>query len=159
MIEGIFFMSTPKHIVAVSAYVTNSKNEVLLVKTHWRSDTWELPGGQVEEGEPPSKAVQREFFEETGIIIDPVGVTGVYYNTTKGIVSIVFSAKYVSGEVKIQPEEIKEACFVELNEENIDMYITRPHMRSRTLDAMRKKSLAPYESWEVGTFTLLERLE
>jgi 8-oxo-dGTP diphosphatase len=40
----------PKHIVAVSAYVVNDKDEVLLVKTHWREDTWESPGGQVEEG-------------------------------------------------------------------------------------------------------------
>jgi hypothetical protein len=29
----------PKHIIAVSAYVTNEKGEALLVKTHWRSDT------------------------------------------------------------------------------------------------------------------------
>ncbi|MEK3886301.1 NUDIX hydrolase [Bacillus sp. FSL K6-3431] len=152
-------MSTPKHIVAVSAYVTNRKNEVLLVKTHWRSDTWELPGGQVEEGESLDEAVRREFLEETGIIIKPIGVTGVYSNTTKGIVSIVFYAEYVSGEIKIQPEEIKEACFVELNESNIDTYLVRPHMKSRTLDAMRKQSLSPYEAWEVDPFNLLERLE
>lgn len=29
----------PKHIIAVSALVKNDKDEVLLVKTHWRSDT------------------------------------------------------------------------------------------------------------------------
>jgi 8-oxo-dGTP diphosphatase len=50
----------PKHIVAVSAYVVNDKDEVLLVKTHWREDTWESPGGQVEEGEPLDQAVCRE---------------------------------------------------------------------------------------------------
>jgi 8-oxo-dGTP diphosphatase len=32
-------MNPPKHIVAVSAYVTNEKGETLLVKTHNRSDT------------------------------------------------------------------------------------------------------------------------
>ncbi len=37
--------------VSVYAYVTNHQGQVLLVKTHYRSDTWELPGGQVEEGE------------------------------------------------------------------------------------------------------------
>lgn len=41
---------TPKHIVAVAGYLTNEKDEVLLAKVHWRADTWELPGGQVEEG-------------------------------------------------------------------------------------------------------------
>lgn len=71
----------PKHIVAVSAYVRNDEGEVLLVKTHGRSDTWELPGGQVEQGEPPHEAVSRELFEETGINAKPIGITGVYYNT------------------------------------------------------------------------------
>lgn len=151
--------SVPKHIIAVSAYVTNDKNEVLLVKTHWRSDTWELPGGQVEEGESLSKAIRREFLEETGIAIDPVGVTGIYYNMTKGILSVVFYGKYISGDLKIQPEEIKEACFVEINESNIDQYIVRPHMKSRTLDAIKKQSLIPYETWEINPYNLLERLE
>ncbi|MBJ3792916.1 DNA mismatch repair protein MutT, partial [Bacillus sp. OA1] len=35
---------TPKHIVAVAGYLIKEKNEVLLVKVHWRADTWELPG-------------------------------------------------------------------------------------------------------------------
>ena len=43
--------NTPKHIVAVSAVVVNDKDEMLLVKNHDRSDTWEPPGGQVEQGE------------------------------------------------------------------------------------------------------------
>jgi 8-oxo-dGTP diphosphatase len=42
----------PKHIIAVSAFIENEKNEVLLVKVQWRKDTWEMPGGQVELGEP-----------------------------------------------------------------------------------------------------------
>lgn len=153
-----FTMYTPKHIVAVSAYVTNEKNEVLLVKTHWRSDTWELPGGQVDEGESPSEAVKRELYEETSIVIEPIGVTGVYYNTTQGIVSIVFCANYVTGEINIQPEEIKDARFISLNESNIDNYLVRPHMKSRALDAM-KKDRVPYETWEVAPFHLLERID
>ncbi len=32
-------MNEPKHIIAVAAYVANENGEVLLVKTHWRSDT------------------------------------------------------------------------------------------------------------------------
>src|SRR5690625_1382625 len=101
----------PKHIVAVSAYITNEKDETLLVKTHWRSDTWESPGGQVEEGESLEKAVCREVLEETGVVIKPIGITGIYNNISSGILSVVFKAIYVCGDLKIQPEEIKEAKF------------------------------------------------
>ncbi|WP_100012112.1 NUDIX hydrolase [Lentibacillus sediminis] len=149
----------PKHIIAVSAYVTNENGEALMVKTHQRSDTWESPGGQVEEGEPLDKAVCREVFEETGIVIKPVGITGVYYNTSINLLSVVFKAEYKGGELKIQPEEIKEAKFVSLNEDNIGAYITRPHMQSRTIDAMNAKNCIPYESWEVRPYQLLGRLD
>ncbi len=150
--------TTPKHIIAVSAYVTNEDGEALLVKTHWRSDTWEAPGGQVEEGEPLDKAVCREILEETGIVISPIGITGVYYNATQHLLSVVFKAKYVSGEIKIQPEEIKEAKFIKLTEENIDNYITRPHMKSRTIDCIKAKNFIPYETWEVNPYNLVGRL-
>ena len=127
----------PKHIIAVSAYVTNDIWEALLVKTNWRSDTWECPGGQVEEGEPLDEAVRREILEETGIVVRPIGITGVYYNVTKNLLSVVFKASYVSGNLEIQLEEIKEAKFVKLTLSNIDNYITRPNMKSRTIDAMK----------------------
>ncbi|OPA75212.1 DNA mismatch repair protein MutT [Paenibacillus selenitireducens] len=149
----------PKHIVAVSALVRNGQGEVLLVKTHGRSDTWELPGGQVEEGEPPHLAVCRELKEETGIEAKANGVTGVYYNATMGILSMVFTCEYLGGEVIIQPEEIKEAQFVQLDESNIDEYISRPHMKSRTLDALHNKGVIPYEAWEMKPFELLSRLD
>lgn len=149
----------PKHIIAVSAYVLNENGEVLLVKTHWRSDTWEFPGGQVEEGEALDIAVYREILEETGIVIQPIGITGVYYNATINLLSVVFKANYVSGELIIQHEEIQEAKFIKLNESNIEKYITRPHMKSRTLDAMKAVNFIPYETWEVSPYKLLGRLD
>ncbi|WP_409344958.1 NUDIX hydrolase [Paenibacillus sp. MBLB4367] len=149
----------PKHFIAVSALVKNEKDEVLLLRTHWRSDTWEMPGGNVETGEPLDEAVRREFLEETGILIRPLGITGVYYNATRHVLSVVFNAEYISGDIKIQPEEILEARYIQLNESNIDQYITRPQQKSRTLDAMKAKCFVPYETWEVSPqYNLLSRL-
>lgn len=149
---------TPKHIVAVAGYLTNEKNEMLLTKVHWRADTWEMPGGQVEEGEALDQAVCREIKEETGLSVKPIGITGVYYNASMHILAVVFKVTYVSGDIKIQPEEIQEAKFIALNEENIDEYITRPHMKSRTVDAMRAAHFIPYETWEVQPYNLIGRL-
>lgn len=118
-----------------------------------------MPGGNVEVGEPLDEAVIREFLEETGVLIRPIGITGVYYNATKHVLSVVFKAAYVSGEIKIQPEEIKEAQYIKLNASNIDHYITRPQQKSRTLDAMKSTYFIPYETWEVDpTYNLLSRL-
>ncbi|WP_404407931.1 NUDIX hydrolase [Jeotgalibacillus malaysiensis] len=150
--------SPPKHIIAVSANVVNDQGQTLLVKTHLRPDTWETPGGQVEPGEPLDQALSREVLEETGLVISPAGITGVYYNVTKHLLAVVFKAKYISGDIKIQPEEIKEAKFVELTEENIGQYITRPNMQSRTLDCMKAENVVPYETWEVTPYNLLGRL-
>ncbi|MYL32576.1 NUDIX domain-containing protein [Pontibacillus yanchengensis] len=148
----------PKHIIAVSAYITDDNGEVLLVRTHDRADTWESPGGQVEEGEPLDQAVCREVYEETNIEIDLIGITGIYYSVSKNLLSVVFKATYKSGDIDIQVDEIQDAAFIPLNESNIDDYITRPHMKSRTLDAMNAKHTIPYETWDARTQQLLGRI-
>lgn len=110
-------------------------------------------------GEALDKAICREFLEETGIVIRPIGITGIYYNATKHVLTVVFKAEYISGELKIQPEEIKEAKYIKINEYNIDQFITRPQQRSRTLDAMNAKVFIPYETWEVNpSYNLIGRL-
>lgn len=113
----------------------------------------------MEEGEPLDEAVRREILEETGIVVRPIGITGVYYNVTKNLLSVVFKASYVSGNLEIQLEEIKEAKFVKLTLSNIDNYITRPNMKSRIIDAMKAEHMTPYETWEVSPYNLLGRLD
>lgn len=151
--------SVPQHSIAVSACVKNNLGEVLIVKTHYRPDTWELPGGYVEEGEPLDQAVCRELLEETNLVIKPIGVTGIYYNTTSRLLSVVFHATLVTGELKTQLDEIAQAQFVCLDESNINEYIVRPHMRSRALDAILRQSFVPYESWKADPMVLIARLD
>ncbi|GIP36492.1 nucleoside-triphosphatase [Paenibacillus sp. J2TS4] len=151
----------PKHMIAVSAVVKNENGHVLMVRTHLRSDTWEIPGGFVEAGEPLDIAVCREFLEETGIFIRPLGVSGVYYNERIHVLSVVFNAEYVSGEIRIQPEEILEARYLEMDETNIDEYIKRPQLKSRILDALHAVNSVPYETWDLNApnYKLLSRLD
>lgn len=152
--------TVPKQCISVTALVTNENGEVLLLRTHWRSDTWEMPGGNVELGEPLDKAICREFLEETGIVIKPIGITGVYMNTTKQVLTICFRAQYISGEIKVQEDEILEARYIKIDQSNISDYITRPQQRSRLLDAMNAKIVVPFEAWEASpNYTLLHRLE
>jgi len=92
------------HIVAAGGLVTNSQGQVLLIKSP-RCGDWEFPGGQVEEGETIPHALEREVFEETGVIVQVKSLVGIYSNTrTPSIVNMDFICEYVSGEPKISEE-------------------------------------------------------
>lgn len=71
-------MSPPKHILSAAAIVVNDKKELLLIKGPRRD--WEMPGGQVEEGESLSQAVVRETKEESGIDIEIIKFCGIFQN-------------------------------------------------------------------------------
>ncbi|HEX8848852.1 MAG TPA: NUDIX hydrolase [Gemmatimonadaceae bacterium] len=73
-------MSDPRHVVAVVALVSDARDRVLLVDGGRHG--WELPGGQVEEGESVLDAVAREVREETGIEVAADRLAAVYSNTT-----------------------------------------------------------------------------
>ena len=66
----------PKHIVYAAAIVLNDQNEIFLIKVPRRG--WEMPGGQVEEGESLSDAAIRETKEESSIDIEIVKYCGIY---------------------------------------------------------------------------------
>lgn len=73
-------MSEPRHVVAVVALVANEEGEILLVDGGRHG--WELPGGQVEEGESILDALAREVREETGVSVAVERLAAVYSNRT-----------------------------------------------------------------------------
>jgi 8-oxo-dGTP diphosphatase len=148
----------PKHIVSVSGFITNEKGEVLLIRTHERKDTWEMPGGQVENQETLEEAVRREIKEETGLNVKLYGITGIYHNTTMNIVNIVFRGKAEDEEFSFQKDEVLEGKFVLLTKDNIEEFITYPQLKNRVLDAMNPNYF-PYESFRLKPYELLGRYE
>ena len=72
--------SYPRHIVAVSGLFRSDAGQILLVKTPRRG--WELPGGQVEQGEDLIQALIREAREESGCEVQVERLVGVYTNPT-----------------------------------------------------------------------------
>lgn len=73
---------------------------------HKKRDTWENPGGHIDEGETPLEAAKRELYEETGAIhfdIEPLcdyyidgEVDGRYF---KGNVQVYFAIVHTLGEL------------------------------------------------------------
>jgi len=58
---------TPKICLTASALLIH-QNKVLLIK-HKKLNIWLGPGGHIDEGELPHQAAEREFLEETGLIV------------------------------------------------------------------------------------------
>ncbi|MDX1771563.1 MAG: NUDIX hydrolase [Planococcaceae bacterium] len=102
-------MTVPKHIVSAATIVINDKNEILLIKGPRRG--WEMPGGQVEEGESLQDAAIRETKEESGIDIEVTKFCGVFQNVSGSICNTLFLATPIGGELTTSPESLEVGFF------------------------------------------------
>ena len=86
----------PRHSVSVTGVVVREDGRVLAIK---RADDgrWVPPGGVLELGETPQDGVAREVFEETGIQVQAVRLTGVYKNMKLGVVTLAFLCDITGG--------------------------------------------------------------
>lgn len=105
-------MHPPKHIVSAAAIVINDDREILLIRGPRRG--WEMPGGQVEEGESLAEAI-RETKEESGVDIEIVRFCGVFQNVKRSICNTLFIGKPIGGQ-PIATEESLETGFFPIQE-------------------------------------------
>jgi 8-oxo-dGTP diphosphatase len=78
-----------RHSVSVAAVVTNDDGRVLVVQRRDNGE-WQIPGGVLELDESIHAGLQREVEEETGLIVEPERLTGIYKNLRLGVVALVF---------------------------------------------------------------------
>ncbi|WP_327259285.1 NUDIX hydrolase [Streptomyces sp. NBC_01240] len=132
--------STPLHSVSVAGVVVREDGRLLAIR---RADngTWELPGGVLELDETPEAGVVREVLEETGIHVEVDDLTGVYKNTTRGIVALVFRCKPSGGTERTSAESVAVEWLTQeqISERMSEVYAIRlldaldgagPHVRS-----------------------------
>src|SRR5215469_8115836 len=96
-------MDTPKHSVSVAAVITDDQGRALLIQRR-DNQRWEPPGGVLELGETIEDGLRREVREETGLDIEPIALTGVYKNMTRGIIALVFRCKATGGVLTTSDE-------------------------------------------------------
>jgi 8-oxo-dGTP diphosphatase len=101
---------SPKHSVSVAAAVVNEAEQLLTVRRR-DNGRWEPPGGVLELGETIHDGLVREVLEETGLLIEPDHLTGVYKNMRRGIVALVFRCHVVSGQ-SAPTAEASEVCWL-----------------------------------------------
>lgn len=68
---------------------------------------WAQPGGFMEVDETVHEGAVRETFEETGLIVEPGHILGLYTRPEAAIVVIAFEARIVGGEPRQTPEALE----------------------------------------------------
>lgn len=74
-------------------------------------DEWELPGGKLEPGESPERAVVREVAEELALTVNAVEIvdTWVYeINPARHVFIVSYGAAYAGDEVPVMSHEHKQ---------------------------------------------------
>lgn len=119
-------MNPPKHIISAATIVVNDDKELLLIKGPRRG--WEMPGGQVEEGESLREAAIRETREESGIDIEVTKFCGIFQNVKGGVCNTLFLGKPIGGNPTTSAESLEVGFFP--IEEALDM-VTWKNFRQR----------------------------
>ena len=121
-----------RHSVSVAAAIVDDVGRVLVTR---RRDNghWEPPGGVLELNESIIDGVKREVLEETGLVVEPIRLTGVYKNMPRGIIALMFTARVVGGQTQVSDETSEVAWWApETIAERMD-----PAFAVRILDALR----------------------
>ncbi len=92
-----------QHSVSVAAAIVDEHDRVLVMQ---RRDNghWEAPGGVLEVDESIIDGLKREVFEETGVEIEPLRLTGIYKNMSRGIIALFFIARIAAGRPMVTSE-------------------------------------------------------
>ncbi|MGD0244259.1 MAG: NUDIX hydrolase [Streptosporangiaceae bacterium] len=117
--EAAWYAQLPTMFGAAGALFTDHDGRVLLVKPNYR-EHWSLPGGIMEQDEPPHEACRREILEELGldIVADRllvVGWAGLEGRRPRPVMHFVFDGGTLASDVSIrlQAEELDDYRFVE----------------------------------------------
>lgn len=72
---------------------------------------WAPPGGFLEIDETAHEGAARETLEETGLVVEPTEVVGLYSRPPAAVVMVAFEARIVGGEARPSPEALEVVAF------------------------------------------------
>ena len=121
-----------RYSVSVAGVIVDDEGRALIIQ---RRDNghWEPPGGILEHGETVEDGLRREVYEETGLKIEPVSLTGIYQNMPRHIVALVFRCRRVDGQLSTNAEA---RAFDWVTIEDLDTRMNSAYA-TRVADALR----------------------
>jgi ADP-ribose pyrophosphatase YjhB (NUDIX family) len=72
---------------------------------------WAQPGGFLEADETAIQGAVRETLEETGLLVEPTSIVGLYSRPQAAVVVVAYQARIVSGEMHPTPESLEVRTF------------------------------------------------
>jgi ADP-ribose pyrophosphatase YjhB (NUDIX family) len=108
---GFIAYVNPRLVVTVIP-VTDAGEAVLLRRgIEPGYGTWAQPGGFLEVDETVAEAAIRETLEETGLLVQPGELIGLYSRLEAAVVTLVFEARIVGGVAQVTPEALEVRAF------------------------------------------------
>jgi 8-oxo-dGTP pyrophosphatase MutT (NUDIX family) len=108
-------------VPSVTGIIYDDRRRVLLVH-HADRGLWVAPGGSIEPNESPADATVREVWEETGLVIEPIRIIGVFggpdfevvYSNGDRVTYIqtVFECHIRGGEARPDGVETRQLAYV-----------------------------------------------
>jgi ADP-ribose pyrophosphatase YjhB (NUDIX family) len=99
--------------LVVTAVPVTDRGELVLLRRGIEPGygSWAQPGGFLEVDETVNQAAIRETFEETGLLIEPGEIIGLYTRLEAAVVTIAFEARVVGGAAIVTPEALEVRPF------------------------------------------------
>ncbi len=91
-------MLQDQFLVGVTGIIFNDKQEILLFKHSYRTHAWSLPGGYMKSGEHPSEGIEREIFEESGLVVSADEQLKTRTDRDSARLDLCYIGKYIGGE-------------------------------------------------------------
>lgn len=107
-----FIMYVNPRLVVTTLPITEA-GEVMLIRRGIAPayGHWAQPGGFLEIDETVREGAIRETLEETGLLVDPREIVGLYSRQEAAVVVVAFEAPIVAGEPKITTESLETRPF------------------------------------------------
>jgi NAD+ diphosphatase len=99
----------PRTDPAIIVLVHDGDRCLLHRQPQWPAGMWSVLAGFVEPGESLEEATRREVMEETGVRVDSVRYIGSQPWPFPSSLMVGFTARYVGGEVVVDPHELEDA--------------------------------------------------
>lgn len=99
--------------LVVTTFPVTDAGELILLRRGLEPGrgSWAQPGGFLEVDETPTEGAIRETLEETGLVVAPGEIIGLYARLEAAVVVLAYEARIVGGTMATSPEALEVRAF------------------------------------------------